>query len=250
MRFILSALLKNMKELVDPRNLPYIFRELYLYLKELFCFVKQYTGSYPIKYMPILFEKTSFSSFDPHYTYQAYWATAEIIKNKKNANFHLDISSNVSFVAQLCASIKVIQMEYRPPELNLASYTKISGDIIKLPFPDESVLSISCLHVVEHIGLGRYGDSIDVNGCWKALSELERIIASGGKLYLSLPIGKPAVYFNGCYIFSAMDIVGALTCLNLVSFAYVNDDKTLIEAGRPEDTIELTYGLGLFVFQK
>lgn len=251
MKIVLSAILKNIKELIDPRKLPFVFRELFLYIKELICFVRQYQGTYPVKMMPVFFEKTSFSSYDPHYTYQAYWAASNIIKDKtKDTLPHMDISSNISFVAQLCASTDVIQIEYRPPGLSLSSYHKISGDILSLPFSDDSVSSLSCLHVIEHIGLGRYGDSIDVNGCWKALSELERILSSNGRLYLSVPIGKPAVFFNGCYIFDAMDIVRALTGMNLVSFSYVNDEGGLIELGKPEDTIGLRYGLGLFVFQK
>lgn len=251
MKMILSSILKNIKELADPRNLPFIFREIYLYLKELACFKRQYQGSYPIKIMPVFFEKSSFSIFDPHYVYQAYWATYQIINNKiKDQKPHVDISSNISFVAQLCALTRVIQLEYRPAKLTLSSYAKISGDILDLPFPDKSVSSLSCLHVIEHIGLGRYGDSIDANGCWKALSELERILAFGGRLYLSVPIGKPAVLFNGCYVFSAMDIVRALTCLDLIDFAYVNDDSVLVESGEPKDTGELEHGLGLFVFHK
>ncbi|RLB88401.1 MAG: hypothetical protein DRH26_13645 [Deltaproteobacteria bacterium] len=251
MKIVLSAILKNMKEMVDPRNLPFLFREVYGYIKDWFCFVRQYKGGYPVKMMPILFEKTSFSSFDPHYTYQAYWAASWIDKLRtKDTQPHIDISSNISFVAQLCAANDVIQVEYRPAKLSLPSYKKVSGDILKLPFSNESILSVSCLHVIEHIGLGRYGDSINANGCWKALSELERIIAPGGRLYLSVPIGKPAVFFNGCYIFRAMDIVMAFAGLALVDFSYVNDDAVLIESGKIEDTSGLEYGLGLFVFQK
>jgi hypothetical protein len=252
MRLLLSVVLKNLKEMADPRNLPFIFREIYGYAKDLSVFKKGYRHSYPIRIMPVLFEKTSHSSFDPQYTYQAYWAATHIVRKRAghNGQPHIDVSSNVSFVAQLCALTDVIQVEYRPPELTLPSYKKISGDILRLPFSDHSVFSLSCLHVVEHIGLGRYGDKINVKGCWDALSELERVMAPGGWLYLSVPVGKACVYFNGCYVFNAVDIITKLAWMNLADFAYINDQGVMIEKGQPEDTIELTYGLGLFLFEK
>ena len=52
-------------------------------------------------------------------------------------------------------------------------------DIINLP---KSYLnkyqSVSCLHTIEHVGLGRYGDRIDVNGHLKALKNILRLACS------------------------------------------------------------------------
>jgi hypothetical protein len=36
------------------------------------------------------------------------------------------------------------------------------------------------MHVVEHIGLGRYGDPIDPDGDLKAISELKRVVQKRG----------------------------------------------------------------------
>lgn len=249
MKLFFSAILKNLKELSDPRNLPYVPMELFRYLIDLKRFKSQYNGKYPIKVTPIFFERTAFSSFDPHYVYQAYWATARILQNK-NIGPHVDISSNVSFLAQLSACRNVVQLEYRPPELRLTACSRVSGDILRLPFFKRSIGSVSCLHVIEHVGLGRYGDPLDVTGAWKGLLELERIIAPGGFLYLSVPVGKPSVLFNSGYIFSPMDILRALSRLKLIEFSYVDDDKNFIEYSKPEDASELKYGLGLFLFRK
>jgi hypothetical protein len=250
MKLFLSAILKNVKEMADPRNLPFIFRELYWYGKDYYRFSRRYKNSYPLMLMPIFFEKTSHSAFDPHYTYQAWWAGAQIQKNKCHQHPHIDISSNVSFVAQLCAMTEVIQVEYRPPQLSLPALIKVSGDILCLPFVDNSLFSVSCLHVVEHIGLGRYGDKINVNGCWQALTELERVMAPGGNLYLTVPVGKPGVFFNGCWVFDAMDIVEKMSSMMLVDFAWVDDHGNLFQTGHPKDTGLLTCGLGLFSFKK
>src|SRR5439155_9836158 len=49
--------------------------------------------------------------------------------------------------------------------------------------------SASCLHALEHFGLGRYGDPIDYQGHIKGLLNLHRMLEPGGRLYLSVPIG-------------------------------------------------------------
>ena len=50
--------------------------------------------------------------------------------------------------------------------------------------------------MAEHIGLGRYGDPLDPLGTRKAAAELQRVLAPGGQLLFSLPVGRPRVEFN------------------------------------------------------
>jgi hypothetical protein len=40
------------------------------------------------------------------------------------------------------------------------------------------------MHVVEHIGLGRYGEPMDEQGDLKAIEELKRVLAPGGICFL------------------------------------------------------------------
>ena len=47
----------------------------------------------------------------------------------------------------------------------------------------------------ESIGLGRYGDNIDIYGTKKAVEELQRTLAKNGNLFFSVPIGKDSLYF-------------------------------------------------------
>lgn len=72
----------------------------------------------------------------------------------------------------------------------------MKGDILKLPFDDNALQTLSCLHTIEHIGLGRYGDQINPNGYYEALMELQRVVAPGGHLILSMPVGQERVEFN------------------------------------------------------
>ena len=147
-------------------------------------------------------------------------------------------------VGQLSAYFPVTQLEFRSPEVQLSSFNRLSGSILSLPFQDASVRSVTCLHVIEHIGLGRYGDPLDNDGCWKALTELEQIIAPGGSLLLSVPVDKPAVYFNSGYVFEVSHIGETMKALDLVKFSYVDDD------GRFQDIVGMAYTPGLFHFKR
>jgi len=208
-----------------------------------------YTGLYSIKFLPLLFERTKKSVFDPHYVYQAYWAMNRIAKKEK-PEFHVDVSSNIQFLTQLSAMLPVIQLEYRPPNINLPRWNRLSGNILNLPFLEQSLKSVSCLHVIEHIGLGRYGDPLEKNGCWNALLELQRVIAPGGSLFLSVPVGKPVIYFNAGYVFSAIDIKESLPDLELTEFSHVDDDGNFFEGSNLEDTFAMKHALGLFHFKR
>jgi SAM-dependent methyltransferase len=244
-----SVLLRNLKETLDPRNFFLAPLEIASFMRELKRFKRRYTGNYPIRLLPVLYERNKKSFFDPHYVYQAYWAAREITHWPPSGQ-HVDISSHVPFAVQLSAVFPVIQLEFRPPQIEIASFQKISGDILQLPFRDGSLSSISCLHVVEHLGLGRYGDVLDPDGWWKGLGEIQRVLAPNGNLFLSVPVGCPALYFNGNYVFRAADIEGALRELGLISFAYVNDDGGFVESGKFHDTEKMSYALGLFHFRK
>ena len=249
MRLRFSVLFKNFKELVDPRNLLWAPSEIALYMKDKKRFKREYRGNYPIRALPVLFERKKKSVFDPHYVYQAYWATHKIVKSAP-VEHHVDIASHVPFAAQLSAFCPVVQVEFRPPEIEIASYERLSGDILRLPFRDSSIPSLTCLHVIEHLGLGRYGDPLDPDGCWKGMLELQRIAAPKGNLLLSVPVGRPALFFNGGYVFRASDIPGALRGLDLEAFSYVNDDGRFVESGNLDETLDMVYALGLFHFRK
>lgn len=111
---------------------------------------------------PILFEKTSTTSFDSHYIYHPAWA-ARIIK-RINPEKHIDISSTLHFCTHLSAFIQTEFYDFRPARLELDNLKTGRADLTQLPFPSNSILSLSCMHTIEHVGLGRYGDPIDPLG--------------------------------------------------------------------------------------
>jgi hypothetical protein len=247
-RVLLAGILKNIQGAVDPRNFLQIPKEIGRYVKDWQKFHTSSDRQLNVKKLPIFFENNNTSVFDPHYVLQAYWATKQLSKGNQQASLHIDISSHIQFIAQLSAIIPVVQLEYRPPDINLDNLNHISGNLLQLPFADNSVLSMTCLHAIEHIGLGRYGDPIDKEGCWHALSELKRVTAKGGRLLISVPVGKSTTYFNAGYVFKAQDIVDFFFGFKLSDYSYVDDAGKYFERGNLDSTDGMRCALGLYHF--
>src|SRR4029079_19803272 len=115
---------------------------------------------------------------------------------------HVDLSSYLYFATLLSAFIPVDFFDYRPAHLQRSGLTTGSADLTRLPFADNSIASLSCMHTVEHVGLGRYGDPIDPAGDLKAMLDLNRVLARGGNLLFVVPTGRPRVVFNAHRIYS------------------------------------------------
>lgn len=193
-------------------------------------------------------ERTSTTNFDAHYIYHPAWA-ARIVK-KINPEFHIDISSTLHFCSQLSAFIPVRFYDYRPALLTLDQLTCERADLTNLHFETESFNSLSCMHTIEHIGLGRYGDPLDVNGDVKAINELKRVVKIGGNLLIVVPIGKPRIVFNAHRIYSPKMIIDEMQGFKLENFAFVNDKNDFFSNANLNDANEEDYGCGCFWFIK
>ncbi len=144
---------------------------------------------------PCLGDDAGVTPIEPIYFYQDAWAFERIVQRRPSS--HVDVGSHHKFVALLSKVVPVTMVDIRPLSLPLESLQFRQGSILELPFNDGSVFSLSCLCVVEHIGLGRYGDRLDPQGTKKAIAELKRVLAPGGDLYLSVPIDdENRTYFN------------------------------------------------------
>lgn len=158
------------------------------------------------------------------YFYQATWA-ARLIVGQRPAS-HVDVGSQLFFVGILSAMVPVTFVDIRPTPLQLPGFTYQQGSLLELPFPDQSLPSLSCLHVVEHVGLGRYGDPINPDGTRLALRELTRVLAPGGSLYLSVPIGRPHIRFNAHRVLAPEKVLEWCQPLTLASFAATDCNGT------------------------
>lgn len=200
---------------------------------------------------PCLNEKVPGLDIEPHYTYHPAWAARVVAQICPGV--HVDISSTLSFCTIVSAFVPIKFYEYRPAKLNLNNLTSEAADLLHLPFEDDSVESISCMHVVEHVGLGRYGDRLDPDGDLKAISELKRVVSPGGSLLFVVPIGAPRIMFNAHRIYSYDQIAGYFSDLIVKEFSLITEDNRsggLIRNAAKESADQETYGCGCFWFQK
>ena len=197
---------------------------------------------------PCLGDDTSTTGFDAHCLYQEAWAARRILSAAPS--HHVDVGSRTSFVAVLSAAVPVCFIDIRPLPVKLDGLDCRAGSVLALPFGDASVNSLSCLHVVEHVGLGRYGDPLDPEGTRKAARELCRVLAPGGRLYLSLPIGRPRVMFNAHRVHDVRTIVDYFSDLSLVEFSGVDDHGACSFSRQLESLDACDYACGFFLFRK
>ena len=197
---------------------------------------------------PQLHDCTSTTTIDYHYYYTNGWAMRRVVATSPRT--HTDISSQVIFSNLLASVLPVEFLDYRPIKVNLSGLRCTAGSILELPYNDQSLASVSCLHVIEHIGLGRYGDPLDPEGSMKAARELKRVLAYDGNLFLAVPVGRSKVCFNAHRVHSVQEIVKMFTGLELIELSGVHDDGRFVERVDLDEFSTSEYACGFFWFQK
>ena len=197
---------------------------------------------------PCLADRVVATPFDPHYFFQAAWLARRL--HEKRPSLHVDVGSSAMMINVLSANVKTVFVDYRPLRARLSNLSSLAGDIVRLPFQDGSITSLSCLHVLEHVGLGRYGDPINPDGSLLAAADLQRVLKPGGTLFLSVPVGRERVCFNAHRVFASDTIRNFFQELRLKAFSLVDDAGRFNEEVQPETAAPLEYGCGLFEFVK
>jgi predicted SAM-dependent methyltransferase len=197
---------------------------------------------------PQLHDRTSKTPFDSHYFWMGGWAMRRILSQRPSR--HVDVGSQVMFINLLSAVIPVTFIDYRPLEIQIEGLVCRSGNILDLPFEGQSIESLSCLSVAEHIGLGRYGDPLNPEGTRHACAELQRVLAPGGSLYLAVPVGLPRLCFNAHRIHTPQTIVQYFPDLELVELSGVHDDSRYVQHVSIDEFAHSRYACGMFHFRR
>lgn len=186
-----------------------------------------------------------------HYFHQDLLVAREIFK--RNPRRHIDVGSSVyGFVSHVASFREIEVLDVRPlSQVPHPSIRFSQADLMQLPQGYESICdSVSCLHALEHFGLGRYGDPIDPQGHLKGFRNLVRMLEPGGAFYLGIPVGKPKVCFNAHRVFAPDDpLRWAPNALKLDAFHYVDDMGNLHLSASLDRAFQLTYGCGIYIFQ-
>ncbi len=193
-------------------------------------------------------EATSETRFDSHYVYHTSWAARRLLR--RPVRLHVDIGSDLRFATITSAFQTTLFGDYRPPHIDLQNLAVSRMDLMSLPFGDGQLESVSCMHVVEHIGLGRYGDPIDPDGANRAIKELQRVLSTNGVLYFVVPVGIPQICFHAHRVFSPIDIIERFRDLDLIEFSVVDDGGSFSENVDPALYLGQHYACGCFLFKK
>jgi hypothetical protein len=191
-----------------------------------------------------------------HYFHQDLYMARKIYVAKPL--HHLDIGSRTDgFVAHLAVFMEVEVMDIRPLSGLVLNIKYLKADLSDKAFPlREYTSSVSCLHALEHFGLGRYGDPIDPEGYLTGWNNIYACLKSRGIFYFSTPIGPQRIEFNAHRVFSMKYLLEMIAGkYEIISFSYVDDVGNLHEnAPLSEDMIlnnfGCQYGCGLFELRK
>lgn len=190
------------------------------------------------------------------YFWMDFWGAKRIAENKPIR--HYDIGSRLDgLIAHLLsAGIDVTMLDIRPVRGDVPGLHFIQADATNLEnIADGTLESLSAICSLEHFGLGRYGDSIDPEGCFKAFKAIQRVIKPGGYIYIAVPVGKEHIEFNAHRIFYASTVVREFEKMELIEYSSVGQDKKDLSLTiRPHEDIHvLDQGpteMGLFIFKK
>ncbi len=234
------------------------FKNKYSFFKKtsfLICFFKDYkeykkinqNKNFDLKtedLFPRIYDKTTTTPLDPIYFLQNNWCAKKIFNNKPEK--HSDIGSDARFIGLISQFTPTTMIDIRPLTIKQKGLSFVEGSILDLPFKDNEIKSLSSLCVIEHIGLGRYGDPLDSLGSEKSVSEIKRVLAKDGDLYISVPIDdKNRTYFNAHRSFTRKYVLELFESLQIVEERYIYG-ADVYKDYKPEKG----FGTGLFWFKK
>jgi SAM-dependent methyltransferase len=207
---------------------------------------------------PILNDKRdNAGSLPKHYFKQDVLVAQIIFANSPHK--HVDIGSRIDgFVAHVAAYRPIEVIDIRPFTSDITNISFLQIDFMQ-PIPvnyHNYTDSVSCLHAIEHFGLGRYGDPIDANGYIKGYENLIKLLKPGGILYFSTPIGEQRIEFNAHRIFSVNYLLQLFdTDCTVEDFYYIDDKELLhhplsITKDDAANNFGCRFGCGIFILKK
>lgn len=185
-----------------------------------------------------------------HYFHQDLWAARKIFTARPKE--HIDIGSRVDgFISHLLVFMDVTILDIRKIDSKVRGLRFEQRDLMcETENGNRRYLSISCLHALEHFGLGRYGDSINWDGWKDGLKSISNLLDDNGVLYLSVPIGAQRIEFDAHRVFNPDTIINfaKMNGLTLQTFSCIDDNGDFHENIDPFFVGVYNYGCGCFEF--
>jgi hypothetical protein len=238
---------------LDLRRLNRSLRRIIPFLAAAHRFRRHYVGSW--QWQPCLQDwGQEGGSVNNEYFWQDLLVAQAI--HRANPQHHVDVGSRLDgFVAQVASFRSLEVFDVRPLQRAIPRVTFSQRDLMQ-EVPEGYCDSLSCLHALEHFGLGRYGDLIDPHGHEKGLANLARLLQVGGTLYLSTPIGRERVVFNANRVFDPFHLLtlAAAAGLELHRLTVIGPKGEVTPVVNPQKALDQLasqeYHLALFELRK
>jgi hypothetical protein len=238
---------------IRPSRILAALRELRRYSRDYRAFSSKQT--WQIVKHPYLFDRYQGAGSLGEYFFQDLYVARQVIE--LNPRRHIDVGSRIDgFAAHLACVREVEVLDIRPSPAAVDGISFWQVDISRLGPEWHGVADCaSCLHALEHFGLGRYGDDLDPDGWIAGLAGLQAILAEGGILWLSVPVGMERVEFNAHRVFNPWTIHRQAEALGLSveEFAFLAGPSFIVSENRQADYERLShahYSLALFKLKK
>jgi hypothetical protein len=240
---------------IDPRRMLYSLRGIPRYVRDIIRFSSSYNGRCELR--PCLHDWYEEGGvIDEEYFWQDLLVARKIFEASPTK--HVDIGSRVDgFVAHLACFREVEVFDVRPVTTQIEGVIFKQADFMR---PMEGMIdycdSISCLHALEHFGLGRYGDTVNAEGFERGFINMAKLLRKEGVFYLSVPIGVDRVEFNACRVFDPHIILklAMQNSLQLTDFTVIRQNGGIENIAPDEshicDLANQRYVLGIFTFMK
>jgi len=186
-----------------------------------------------------------------HYFWQDLICAKWIQVNRPD--IHLDLGSRIDgFIAHLLTFMSVDVLDIRPLGTNIPGLTtRVIDAQSGLTDYAHKYQSVSSLHSIEHFGLGRYQDPLDIDGHIKGLIALSGCVAPGGHLFISFPIGAPTIEFNSQRILHPEWPIALLPDFALVEFVLIPWSEEPVFGTEPNDVDLSIFGqCGLYKLKR
>lgn len=240
---------------MDVRKLFGSLRGIPRYLRDLYKFRSNYFGKFEL--VPCLHDwYEEGGATKNEYFWQDLLVARKIFY--ENPETHVDIGSRVDgFVAHVASFREIEVFDVRPLTTQIPGIKFKQADLMA-PINElrNYCDSLSCLHALEHFGLGRYGDPIDPSGFERGLVNMASLVKANGLIYLSVPVGVSRVEFNANRVFDPRVIVDLAdkNFMKLIDFVVIRQGGevttvSINDLGLDELAMQ-RYNLGIFTFVK
>ena len=242
---------------IDPRRMLRSVRGVPRFLSDWWQFRQGHQGT--LLWMPCLHDRFEEAGVTRS---EYFWQDLIVARRIHDAkpDKHVDVGSRIDgFVAHVASFRDIEVFDVRPMSTSIPNVHFKVADLMQRASEANGAGycdSVSCLHVLEHFGLGRYGDPIDPHGHEKGIANLAALLKPGGTLYLSTPIGRERVEFNANRVFDPRTIIrlGEANGMTLRDLTIVQSDGSVNEVEPDAESLralaEAPYNLGIFTFER